>query len=147
MSNSVYIINGPNINMLGIREPEIYGRETYSKLVDIISEHANEIGFDVKTLQSNHEGDLVDYIQDAYKNNASGIIINPGAYTHTSIAILDALKACNIRTVEVHISDIDKREEFRKTSYVSLYAEKVIKGHGIKGYIEALDYLCKLTSQ
>ena len=147
MSNLVYIINGPSINMLGVREPKIYGIETYTDLVDIISKYANEVGFEVKILQSNHEGDLVDYIQDAYKNNAFGIVINPGAYTHTSIAILDALRACSIRTVEVHISDIEKREDFRKTSYVSLYAEKVIKGHGIKGYIEALDYLCKLTSQ
>lgn len=137
----VYIINGPNLNMLGIREPEIYGTQTYGDLVNIISEYARKLGIEVKILQSNSEGKLVDFIQEAYFEKAEGIIINPAAYSHTSIAILDALKAVGLPCVEVHISDISEREEFRKFSYVSLYAEKVIKGHGFEGYTEALDYI------
>lgn len=137
----VYIINGPNLNMLGIREPHIYGTKTYDDLVNVISEYAQKLGIEVKILQSNSEGRLVDYIQEAYFEKADGIIINPAAYSHTSIAILDALKAVGLPCVEVHISDISEREEFRKFSYVSLYAEKVIKGHGFEGYIEALDYI------
>lgn len=140
----VYIINGSNLNMLGIREPNIYGRTTYNYLVDIITKHSKELDIEVKIFQSNSEGKLVDYIQEAYFEGAKGIIINPGAYTHTSIAILDALKATGLPCVEVHISDIDEREEFRHFSYVSLYAEKTIKGHGINGYLEALDYLANI---
>ena len=140
----VYIINGSNLNMLGIREPYIYGRTTYNDLVDIITKHSKELDIEVIILQSNSEGTLVDYIQEAYFEGAKGIIINPGAYTHTSIAILDALKATGLPCVEVHISDIDEREEFRHFSYVSLYAEKTIKGHGINGYLEALDYLANI---
>lgn len=135
----IYVINGPSINMLGIREPEIYGRETYEELVNIISKRAGELNLEVKILQSNSEGKIVDYIQEAYFEGAEGIIINPGAYTHTSIAILDALTSVGIKTIEVHISDISKREEFRHFSYVSLYAHKVIMGHGFKGYLEALE--------
>ena len=132
------ILNGPNLNMLGIREPEIYGNKTYQDLVNMIENYQNEIIVEIK--QSNYEGELVTWIQEAYFQNFDGIIINPGAYTHTSIAILDALKSTGIRTIEVHISNIDKREEFRKLSYISSYAEKRIIGHGLEGYLEAIDY-------
>lgn len=134
------IINGPNLNMLGIREPSIYGNDTLYHLESMIKEHCDNLNIGCKLFQSNYEGDIVTEIQKAYKQ-FDGIIINPAAYTHTSVAILDALKAVNIPTVEVHISDISDREPFRKHSYVSLYAEKQIIGHGFKGYIEAVDYL------
>ena len=134
------IINGPNLNMLGIREPEHYGKETYSDLVDKIQKHCNKKKIDVKIFQSNHEGDLVDEIQKAY-GNADGIVINPGAYTHTSIAILDAVKSVNIPTVEVHISKVEEREDFRQISYIRLACIKTITGHGTDGYLEAIDYL------
>lgn len=137
----VYIINGPNINMLGIREPDIYGADTYDDLVNITSNHAKELDMDIKIMQSNSEGRIVDFIQEAYFEGAEAIIINPGAYTHTSIAILDALKSTGLPCVEVHISDINRREEFRQFSFVSLYAQKIIIGHGIAGYNEALDYI------
>lgn len=136
----ILVINGPNINMLGIREPEHYGKETYSDLVDKIQKHCNKKKIDVKIFQSNHEGDLVDEIQKSYKN-ADGIVINPGAYTHTSIAILDAVKSVNIPTVEVHISKVEEREDFRQISYVRLACVKTITGHGTEGYLEAIDYL------
>ena len=126
--------------MLGIREPGIYGKSTYADLVKMCEEHGKEIGIETEFYQSNHEGDLVDIIQQAYQK-IDGIVINPGAYTHTSVAILDALKAVGIPTVEVHISNVNEREEFRRLSYVSLYAEKQIAGHGFAGYIEAMDYL------
>ena len=138
----ILVINGPNINMLGIREPEIYGRKTYEDLVAFAEEAFREFGVTGEVYQSNHEGDLVDRIQKAY-GDADGIVINPGAYTHTSVAILDALKAVSIPTVEVHISDVDSREEFRQISYVSLAAEKTIKGKGIEGYREAIAYLAQ----
>ena len=136
----ILVINGPNLNMLGIREPELYGRETYADLVEKIDRHCKNIGIEVEQFQSNHEGDLVDKIQSAYKN-ADGIVINPGAYTHTSIAILDAVKSVGIPTVEVHISKVEEREEFRKISYVRLACVKTITGHGTDGYIEAIDFL------
>ena len=136
----IFVINGPNLNMLGIREPDHYGRETYSELVEKIQRHCREKGICVEIFQSNHEGDLVDKIQSAYKN-ADGIVINPGAYTHTSIAILDAVKAVAIPTVEVHISKIEEREDFRQISYVRLACVKTITGHGTDGYIEAIDFL------
>ena len=136
----ILVINGPNINMLGIREPDIYGSENFKTLCENIEKHSKIKGFDLKLYQSNHEGDLVDEIQGAY-NNFDGIVINPGAYTHTSIALLDALKAVGIPTVEVHISDVSKREDFRQISFVRMAAVKTIVGHGIKGYIEAIDYL------
>jgi 3-dehydroquinate dehydratase-2 len=136
----ILVINGPNINMLGIREPEHYGKETYADLTEKIRNHCQKKNIEVKIYQSNHEGDLVDEIQKAY-GDADGIVINPGAYTHTSIAILDAVKAVNIPTVEVHISKINEREDFRRLSYVGLVAEKTIEGHGIEGYFEAVDYL------
>lgn len=137
----ILIINGPNINMLGIREPDIYGKTNYDSLVKMIEEHAENIGVDVSFYQSNHEGDLVDRIQKAYFEEFDGIVINPGAYTHTSIALLDALKAVNIPAIEVHISDVDQREAFRSISYVSYFCYKTIKGHGLKGYLEAMDTL------
>ena len=137
---NILVINGPNLNMLGIREPEIYGKATYADLCRLIEEHAAQLGIDVTLYQSNHEGDLVDAIQQAY-GKQDGIIINPGAYTHTSIAILDALKAVALPAVEVHISDPDTRDEFRKISYVRAACAKTIKGHGFNGYLEAMDYL------
>ena len=136
----ILVINGPNINMLGIREPDIYGKSTYSDLVDMISDHAKKKGVEVEFYQSNHEGDIVDRIQEAYKN-ADGIVINPAAYTHTSVAILDALKAVAIPTVEVHISAVEEREPFRQVSYVSYIAQKTITGKGFDGYLEAVDIL------
>lgn len=135
----LYIINGPNLNMLGIREPEIYGKLTLQDIESKIKLYCAKNQIDVEFYQSNHEGEIVDIIQSAYKK-ADGIIINPAAYTHTSVAILDALKAVNVDTVEVHLSDVDKREDFRKLSYVSLFAKKVIKGKGADGYIEAIDF-------
>ena len=127
--------------MLGVREPDIYGKSTYTDLINMIQEHCDSKGIEVTFKQSNHEGDLVDFIQQAYFERMDGIVINPGAYTHTSVALLDALKAVSIPTVEVHISDVDSREEFRQISYVSKIAVKTIKGHGFDGYIEAVDFL------
>lgn len=140
MANKILILNGPNINMLGIREPDIYGRGTYDDLCAQIREHAQARGVTVDFYQSNHEGDLVDAIQGAY-GKYDGIVINPAAYTHTSVALLDALKAVGIPTVEVHISDVDGREKFRRVSYVRLACVACIKGHGFAGYCEALDLL------
>ena len=137
---NILVINGPNLNMLGIREPEIYGSATYADLCRLIEAHAEKAGVTVTLCQSNHEGDLVDAIQQAY-GKQDGIIINPGAYTHTSIALLDALKAVGLPAVEVHISDPDTREDFRKTSYIRAACVKTIKGHGFSGYLEAMDYL------
>lgn len=136
----ILVLNGPNINMLGVREPDIYGKTTYKDLQKLIKKHASEVGVKVSIKQDNVEGKLVSIIQKAI-HKYDGIVINPGAYTHTSIAILDALKSVNIPTVEVHISDISSREDFRQKSYVSMYAEKTIMGKGLDGYIEAIDYL------
>lgn len=136
----ILVINGPNINMLGIREKEIYGSGSYDELCAMIKKYADEKNIDVTLFQSNHEGDIVDEIQKAYKK-FDGIVINPAAYTHTSVAILDALSAVKIPTVEVHISDVSKREDFRQISYVRLVAEKTIMGKGFSGYLEAMDYL------
>lgn len=138
----ILVINGPNINMLGIREPAIYGKENFTTLCKNVENHCESMGIEVELYQSNHEGDLVDKIQSAY-NNVDGIVINPGAYTHTSIALLDAVKAVGIPTVEVHISDVSKREDFRQISYIRAACVKTITGHGINGYIEAIDYLAK----
>ena len=137
----IYIINGPNLNMLGIREPEQYGKCGYTELCEIIKAHADKSGFEAVLYQSNHEGDLVDKIQEAYFEGADGIVINPGAYTHTSIAILDAAKATRLPLVEVHISKVEEREDFRQISYIRLAAIKTITGHGVNGYIEGIDYL------
>lgn len=136
------VLNGPNLNMLGIREPELYGSDNYASLIEMIEHHAKKLNIEVVCYQSNHEGDLVDKIQEAYFTGVSGIVINPGAYTHTSVAILDAVKAVKIPTVEVHISEVDKREDFRQISYIRLAAKKTITGHGLKGYLEAMDFLC-----
>ena len=136
----ILVINGPNLNMLGIREKNIYGNKDYKCLIKMIKENAKGKGVKIKCVQSNHEGKIVTIIQKAYKK-FDGIVINPGAYTHTSVAILDALKSVNIPTVEVHISAVNEREEFRKISYVSLFAKKTISGKGFDGYIEAIDCL------
>lgn len=138
---NILVINGPNINMLGIREPEIYGKKTYNDLVKLITEYAREKEIKVEFFQSNHEGEIVSRIQQAYFDKFEGIVINPAAYTHTSVAILDALKSVAIPTVEVHISDVDSREEFRKFSFVKLVAKKTIAGLGFDGYLKAIDYL------
>lgn len=136
----ILVLNGPNINMLGIREPAVYGSQSYSDLLALIEQTAKEEGLEIEHYQSNHEGDLVDKIQWAY-GRVDGIVINPAAYTHTSIAILDALKAVSIPAVEVHISDVDTREPFRQISYAGLACIKTIKGHGIEGYREAILFL------
>ncbi len=135
----ILVINGPNLNMLGIREPDIYGKQNFKALEDFIKQSAEELGFSVSLFQSNHEGEIVDIIQSAY-GVFDGIVINPAAYTHTSVAILDALKAVAIPTVEVHLSDINEREEFRKHSFVSMIAKKTICGLGFEGYRKALEY-------
>ena len=134
------ILNGPNLNMLGVREPDIYGNTTYDALCEMLKTHAAQIGVQIECRQSNHEGVLVDLIQQAY-GTTDGIVINPGAYTHTSIALLDALKAVGLPAVEVHISDPDQREAFRKVSFIRNACVKTIKGHGIAGYSEAMDFL------
>ena len=136
----ILVINGPNINMLGIREPGIYGRETFSDLLALIQKTALDEGLEITQFQSNHEGAIVDKIQESY-GCIDGIVINPAAYTHTSVAILDALKAVKIPAVEVHISNVDAREPFRQISYAGLYCEKTIKGQGIDGYRQAICYL------
>jgi len=136
----IFVINGPNLNMLGIREPDHYGRETYQDLCKKIQKHCDSKNVEVNIYQSNHEGDLVDEIQKAY-GNMDAIVINPGAYTHTSIAILDAVKSVAIPTVEVHISKDEEREDFRQVSYVRLASVKTITGHGADGYLEAIDFL------
>lgn len=135
------ILNGPNLNLLGIREPAIYGRETYADLCERISTHAAARGIEVRLVQSNHEGDLVDAIQQAYFDGLDGIVINPGAYTHTSIALLDAVKGVGLPCVEVHISDPDTREDFRRVSYVRAACTATIKGRGTQGYLDAIDLL------
>lgn len=142
----ILVLNGPNLNMLGIREPGIYGSSTYDDLVALIVRHCAENGIDVTCSQSNHEGDLVDMIQQAYFDKVDGIVINPGAYTHTSVALLDALKAVSIPAVEVHISRVSEREAFRQISYVSYYCCKTITGKGFDGYIEAIDHLKEILA-
>ncbi len=136
----IQVINGPNINMLGIREPAVYGKETYADLLKMLDDMSAEFKIEIRHYQSNHEGDLVDLIQNCY-GQVDGIVINPAAYTHTSIAILDALKSVSIPAVEVHISDLDQRESFRQISYAGLACEKTIKGQGLNGYRLAVEYL------
>ena len=138
----ILVLNGPNLNMLGIRQPEIYGKTSYQDLIAMIQREADSMGVEVSFFQSNHEGALVDAIQQAYFDKVDGIIINPGAYTHTSVALLDAVKSVMIPTVEVHISDPDTREDFRHISYIRLACVATIKGHGLPGYLEALHLLC-----
>lgn len=137
----IYIINGPNLNMLGIREPLHYGNTTYFGLVEMLREYCAECGIEPVFYQSNHEGDLVDKIQEAYFEGASGIVINPGAYTHTSIAILDAVKSVRLPTVEIHISKLDEREDYRQTSYIREAVIKTISGEGVGGYVTAIGTL------
>ena len=137
----ILVINGPNLNMLGIRQPEIYGKATYEDLKAMIQAEADRLGVAVDFFQSNHEGALVDAIQKAYFDKTDGIIINPAAYTHTSVALLDAVKAVGLPTVEVHISDPDTREDFRHISYIRAACAATIKGHGLEGYLEALRLL------
>ncbi len=137
----VYIINGPNLNMLGIREPDKYGSVSYNDLIEMIGAHCKTIGITPVFYQSNHEGGLVDKIQEAYFEGADGIVINPGAYTHTSIALLDALSSVKLPTVEIHISKVEEREDFRQISYIRAACIKTITGHGIDGYNEAVDFL------
>ena len=139
----ILVLNGPNINMLGLREPGIYGTESYETLCGMIRTHCAEKGVDCELYQSNHEGALVDRIQEAC-GNVDGIVFNPAAYTHTSVALLDALKAVQIPTVEVHISDVSKREDFRQISYVRQACIATISGHGLQGYLEAIDLLLTL---
>lgn len=138
------VLNGPNINILGIREPEIYGRQSYDDLCALIKAHAEELGVQVEFYQSNHEGDLVDEIQRAYFDGVDGIVFNPAAYTHTSVAIADAVKGVGIPTVEVHISEVSEREAFRQVSYIRDVAVKTITGRGFAGYTDAMDFLVKL---
>ena len=137
----ILVLNGPNINFLGIREPELYGNQTYDALIQKIQAYCAKKGVDVSFFQSNHEGALVDAIQKAYFDKVDGIVINPAAYTHTSVAILDALKAVKIPTVEVHISKVESREEYRQISYVREVAIATITGKGFDGYLEAIDLL------
>ena len=141
------ILNGANLNMLGIREPDIYGARTYDDLLALLRQHAAELGVEVEFFQSNHEGALVDAIQQAYFDHVDAIVFNPGAYTHTSLAIADAVKAVQIPTVEVHISDVNARESFRQVSYLRAVAVETIAGHGFEGYCMAMDYLADLLGQ
>jgi len=136
----ILVINGPNINMLGIREPGIYGKQTFQDLLSLLEQTGTDLGVEIEQYQSNHEGALVDKIQSAY-GNTDAIVINPAAYTHTSVAILDALKSVQLPAVEVHISNVDAREAFRQISYAGLACEKTIKGQGLDGYRQAIDYL------
>ena len=136
----VLVINGPNINMLGIREPDIYGKNTYADLCALITDYAAEKGVEVKLFQSNHEGDIVDEIQAAF-GKFDGIVINPAAYTHTSVAILDALKSVALPAVEIHISDVSAREDFRQISYAGMACQKSFIGLGFDGYLRGIDYL------
>ncbi|MBR2894913.1 MAG: type II 3-dehydroquinate dehydratase [Oscillospiraceae bacterium] len=141
----ILFLNGPNLNMLGIREPDIYGRQTYADLEKYIQEFCRELGITCTLAQSNHEGQLVDLIQSAY-GTMDGIVINPAAYTHTSVALLDALKAVSIPAVEVHISKVEQREDFRQVSYVRQACFATITGHGTEGYLEAMDLLIERLS-
>ena len=141
----ILVMNGPNLNMLGIREPDIYGKSTYADLCALVEAHAKEIGTEVEIYQSNYEGDLVTKIQQAL-GVFDGIVINPAAYTHTSVALLDALKAVAIPAVEVHISDVSAREDFRQISYIRETVIKTISGHGTDGYLEAIDVLIEHLS-
>ncbi len=138
----ILVLNGPNINFLGIREPEIYGREDYAELERRVLAHGRELGAEGTVRQTNHEGALVDMIQQAYFDGVDGIVFNPGAYTHTSVAIADAVAAVSIPTVEVHLSDLSRREDFRQTSYVRAHCVATVSGLGIDGYLRAMDILC-----
>ena len=140
----ILVLNGPNMNLLGIREPSVYGVVSYQKMLDTIYDYGRKNNVEVRCFQSNHEGAIVDMIHNAYRQRYDGLIINPAAYTHTSIAIRDALKAVNIPTVEIHMSDVNEREEFRKIDYIKDVVKHSIVGHGVNGYLEAVDYLKNL---
>lgn len=142
----ILVINGPNINMLGIREPEIYGKATYSDLMEYVEKAASRLGVEVAFFQSNHEGAIVDAIQEAY-GKFDGIVMNPAAYTHTSVALLDALKSVGIPAVEVHISDVRQREDFRQVSYVRKACVATVMGKGFDGYVEAMEVLCEKAKE
>lgn len=139
----IFVINGPNLNLLGVREPSLYGSETYFELKEKIESYAKLKGVEAVVLQSNHEGELVDFIHRAYYQKAEGIVINPAAYTHTSVALLDAVKAVKIPTVEVHISDVSKREDFRQISYIRQAVAATVSGRGTDGYLDAIDIILK----
>ncbi len=143
----ILVINGPNMNLLGLRQPEIYGSATYADLLAMLRAEAETLGIEISFFQSNHEGALVDAIQQAHFDRVDGIVLNPAAYTHTSVALLDALKAVGIPTVEVHVSDPDTREDFRHISYVRAACVATVKGHGLAGYLEALHLLCERTTR
>ena len=143
----IYVLNGPNLNFLGIREPAHYGNTSYAQLVEMVEKHGKDMNIETVCRQTNHEGVLVDWIQEAYLEGVDGIVINPGAYTHTSIALLDALKSVSIPTVEVHISKVEEREDFRQVSYLRAACIKTISGHGVNGYAEAMDFLVSLKRQ
>lgn len=137
----LYVLNGPNLNLLGVREPDQYGTESFAALTARIAAYCAERQIEVIQRQSNHEGELVDWIHEAYFAHADGVVINPGAYTHTSIALLDAVKATKLRVVEVHISKVEEREAFRQVSYIRAACVRTITGHGTDGYLEAIDFL------
>ena len=139
----ILVLNGPNMNLLGVREPQLYGGRTYEDLLDMIRAEAERLGVEVTCVQSNHEGALVDAIQQAYHDGVDGIVLNPAAYTHTSVALLDALKAVGIPAVEVHVTDPDSREDFRRVSYVRAACAATIRGHGLEGYLEAMRLLAE----
>jgi 3-dehydroquinate dehydratase-2 len=144
MSNTIYVLNGPNLNLLGLREPEIYGTDTLDDVAGMLEDRAAELGLEIEMRQSNHEGHLVDWMHEAFAEDAKAIIINPGAYTHTSIALLDAAKSIRTPVIEVHLSDPMKREQFRHVSYIGMAAVRSITGLGIKGYLVALDFAAEL---
>ena len=143
----ILVLNGPNMNMLGIREPDIYGRETYDDLVNMIGEYAEKLGVEVSFFQTNHEGALVDAIQKAYFDGINGIVFNPAAYTHTSVAIADAVKVVGIPTVEVHVSDVSSRESFRQINFVREACVRTVSGMGLRGYLAAMDFLVEKYSK
>ena len=143
----ILVLNGPNLNMLGIREPQHYGKETYAELEKKIKNYCSERNIEVEIKQSNHEGVLVDLIQSAYFDGTDGIVINPAAYTHTSVALLDALKSVSLHCVEVHISDVSSREDFRRTSYIRAACISTVSGKGTDGYLEAIDELTKYIKE
>jgi 3-dehydroquinate dehydratase-2 len=143
----IYVLNGPNLNLLGIREPDKYGTQSYGELIKMIKAHAKKKGYKAVFYQSNHEGALVDKIHEAYFKGAGGIVINPGAYTHTSIALLDAVLSTSVPTVEVHISKLEERESFRQISYIRDGVKKTVSGKGLAGYIEAIDFLLEEYSE
>ncbi len=147
MKTTILVINGPNLNFLGVREPDIYGKQDYAALLQLIEAEAAKRDVEVQLFQSNHEGAIIDRIQQAYLDGVQGIVINPGAYTHTSIAILDAAKAVKLPLVEVHISKVEEREAYRQISYIREAAIKTISGEGTKGYFMAIDHLCEVLNK